>query len=1070
MENYCAYCMSPRKGAFCGFCGHRVGEYVPLPHHLQPGTQLNGKYLLGRVLGEGGFGITYMGLDQLLGLKVAIKEYFPSGLVNRNSTVTQEVSANLGDSLIPFEKGRSRFLQEAQILARFAGEPGIVGIRDFFTANNTAYIVMEYLEGVTLRDHLKNNGPMTFDAAVTLLQPVMQSLRKVHQLDLIHRDISPDNIMLLKNGQVKLLDFGAARNVTGVDERSLSVMLKPGFAPEEQYRTKGHQGPWTDVYALSATIYRCITGQNPEESMNRVFVDENPLPSQLGAVITPIQEAALMKGLAVLQKNRYQTVGALLEGFSGKEPVAAVAAAAPAPAAPGNDTCATGFEPAPGVVASRVQVSQNRTARPMPGIQPSGAPDPETSAPVEQKKNTPAAVSPAPAASPAPVKKRSPLLLIPGTVLFLGGWFLLALGVYGYLDKRETVHLVYGVMGLLGAACGVLLSLRYTRSLPRDTSSVLCRVLGFLTIAELLLMLSGMLLAGATYSFYILQILGTAAYAYLMLNSGFASHKGRKRLRTGYIIGLVLVILALVFSVLSTAFTTVTIGDQRIKRDATDVSIAVDMLTHKQLEELSKLRQLEKLSITASFLDDSAIPYIAELTNLTSLRLVENSDITDVSGLSALTKLTVLDLGGTSVTDISCVEAMPELTELSIDGTQVADPTPINGLSNLTSLDLSGLTMLEWSKLVIPATVYNLWVDDTGISNLSMVSTMDELYILSASGNNITEVLPLQKFEEADNITLSDNDIADLTGLPNCRTLYLSNNALTDISPISVCGKLWNLEISDNQITDVSPLGNCPQLGYLYIANNQIADISSFVNLNLTYLDMSCNQITDISSLSSCISLNYLHMNDNQVSDISVLRNMPELHTLRAYNNLIGDISPILDTSIPEQETWLQLQNNKITDISPLAECQALNRVELSGNPITDLSPLKSCPVLSDINASETQVTDISCLSGMTSLAHLEVIRTNISGYDISPVYNEDGDFFLKVSYREDMDYDQIQAMKDEGTHFYFYDVPENMLRVVGNYGVTFTATATDLYLHPVEEITEAIDGVTEVSEESVDG
>ena len=315
---YCNKCMNPiqETNGYCPYCGFSVNAEIP-SHHLTPGTILNNKFMVGAALGEGGFGITYIGRDTKLDMKVAIKEYYPNGYANRSHTVSSAVNSSTSeDKKEFFDTGRERFLREAQVLAKFSGSSGIVDVRDFFEENNTAYIVMEYLDGQTLKDHLTKRGTLTPEQTIELLMPVMESLKKVHTQGLIHRDISPDNIMLV-DGHVKLLDFGAARNVSANANKSLSVMLKPGYAPEEQYRSKGNQGPWTDIYAICATMYKCITGITPDDSTQRVFKDELKTPSALGVIINPTIEAALMKGLAVLQKDRYQNIDELLNGFKG---------------------------------------------------------------------------------------------------------------------------------------------------------------------------------------------------------------------------------------------------------------------------------------------------------------------------------------------------------------------------------------------------------------------------------------------------------------------------------------------------------------------------------------------------------------------------------------------------------------------------------------------------------------------------------------------------------------------------------------------------------------------------------
>ena len=310
--------------------------YTPATHHLPPDTILHGKYLLGRAIGEGGFGITYEGRDLALDLKVAVKEYYPSGFVTREATVTGTVQPFAGTQGDFFLKGRERFIEEARSLARFSSMPGIVSVRDFFPENGTAYIVMEFIEGQTFKSYLQNmGGRLPAVQVLDMMRPVMHSLAAVHAAGLIHRDISPDNIMISHDGYMKLLDFGAAKEFAESGNRSLSVMLKPGFSPEEQYRSRGVQGPWTDIYALCATMYRAVTGVMPEESSERLRQDTLQTPAQLGIPMPPAQEAALLKGMAVLQENRWQDVPSLMAAMDPDYATATVSRVpAPAPMPP----------------------------------------------------------------------------------------------------------------------------------------------------------------------------------------------------------------------------------------------------------------------------------------------------------------------------------------------------------------------------------------------------------------------------------------------------------------------------------------------------------------------------------------------------------------------------------------------------------------------------------------------------------------------------------------------------------------------------------------------------------------
>ena len=305
-KKFCPYCMNPvKEGETCKKCGLTEGVYTPRDHHLPLGSVLHDRYLVGRVLGEGGFGITYIGCDLNLEMKVAIKEYFPIDRVYRFSQTSLQVS-NYAHAAEKYNSGKIKFLREARTMARLDKQQNIVGVRDFFEENDTAYIVMEYVEGTTLKELVnQRGGRIPAGELLHMLEPLFPALTSVHDMGLIHRDISPDNLML-ENGKIKLLDFGCARESAAQSE-TMTIALKQGYAPIEQYQHKG-QGPWTDVYALSATIYYCLTGKTPQSAVDRLSEEELVPPRKLGVDLTASQETALLRGMHVKSKERFQSV------------------------------------------------------------------------------------------------------------------------------------------------------------------------------------------------------------------------------------------------------------------------------------------------------------------------------------------------------------------------------------------------------------------------------------------------------------------------------------------------------------------------------------------------------------------------------------------------------------------------------------------------------------------------------------------------------------------------------------------------------------------------------------------
>lgn len=320
----CPNCMQalPNGDDVCPYCSFGVSTYEEKSTCLKPFTVLQNKYMIGRVIGIGGFGITYIGWDLNLQTYIAIKEYFPGSLASRDtSTTVTQVLPNESSKDV-YEKGLKRYVEEAQNLSKFYQLQGIVSVKDFFYENATGYIVMEYINGINLKEYLNNaGGKLPEQTVLGLMKPVFESLHTMHNSGLVHRDISPDNIMVDKDNKIKLIDFGSARGQSAETDKTYTVILKHGYAPAEQYYAKGNQGPWTDIYSLCATMYKMLTGQIPPNSVERMEQDEYVDPSKLGIPVSQRTEAVLRKGLAVKTTDRYQNIGQLLSELYGTAPI-----------------------------------------------------------------------------------------------------------------------------------------------------------------------------------------------------------------------------------------------------------------------------------------------------------------------------------------------------------------------------------------------------------------------------------------------------------------------------------------------------------------------------------------------------------------------------------------------------------------------------------------------------------------------------------------------------------------------------------------------------------------------------
>lgn len=331
----CINCFSEIGGGTeCSSCGYDLSEYHCPEGCLAPRIIIGGRYEIGRVIGEGGFGITYAAYDKTLKSKCAVKEYFPRGLSSRMTGTEIKAFSDTDDE---YSNGLNRFKQEAAKLAKFDGIRNIVNVKSFISDNNTGYIIMNFVEGISLKEYLENNGGrLSPERTFTLIAPIISALDKIEREGIIHRDISPDNLILRTDNELVLIDFGSAREYN-VD-KSMTVILKHGYAPPEQYTSAAAQGPWTDIYALCATIYKMITGEVPPDAMERLGGKAKLIPiSKYGVRLSKQRENAIMKGLSVNADERFASADELYNALYRQEnndinikrliPIAASAAA-----------------------------------------------------------------------------------------------------------------------------------------------------------------------------------------------------------------------------------------------------------------------------------------------------------------------------------------------------------------------------------------------------------------------------------------------------------------------------------------------------------------------------------------------------------------------------------------------------------------------------------------------------------------------------------------------------------------------------------------------------------------------
>ncbi|MCC8076579.1 MAG: leucine-rich repeat domain-containing protein [Clostridiales bacterium] len=885
----------------CPFCGGDDRTLTLCSPALPPRTVLDHRYVVGGTLGQGGFGITYRAYDLRMGNTVAVKEYFPSSLVGRDSSVSTTVTVNAikgTRALDEYASGLRHFLFEARRQAKLASSPGVVSVTDFFEANNTAYYIMEYVDGSTLVKYMKR--PLPLEQVLDLLEPISDSLVSIHEAGLIHRDISPDNIMCAKNGQRKLLDFGASHSFTEEESTTGNATLKHGFAPPEQYGSSNLQGPWTDVYAFAATVYWCLTGKIPPDSMDRsIGGDKLKPPSALGADVTPEAEAVLLRGMALPVTARYQDIptfwNKLKKAATGRSQLNIPVRPSPAFSDPdGKTMVVTPMEP------------PERTKVPVPPMEKPGAasgkpapveePEHTVLPPAEQPSENPPTVSaptsqtkpdlPPPSAEKPPTsvaepsepgsEPEEPQISEPDITLYrpveTGGTSEDApqepeVSIINQPDRR-LLALMIGVIIVLAVALVFTAAVLPQMVSPGDSSVVSGNVVT---------------IAGTDYPLDTTELYLTGDSAY----SSSYSPDGEVQ-----------------------EVSSLTKSDWKAICQLTSLkklSVAGCGLT--TLEGVSALTELEVLDISGN--DLSSLSALSELDGLVELYAADNS-ISDLSPLSGLTDLTVLELADNNISDPAPLQLLTHLTNLSLAGNQLTDCSSLSSLTGLVTLDLSDNQLESLSNLYTLSDLQALFVDGNPLTNSQLesfssrlsactldVEVLDIPDTVTIGGKSYSTSLTKLDLSSA---SLGDGDIDDLKYMVNLTELDLSGNAISDFSALSRLYSLTSLTMSYNRAEDISCLSGLIHLKTLYLSSNNISDLSPIATLTeLETLAIGNNPFTSLEPVSGLTNLTLLVMCDCQIDSLEPLYTLTNLIELRISDNTYSASElEALQTALPK--------------------------------------------------------------------------------------------------------------------------------------------------------------------------
>jgi len=826
-ENTCLCCFHELNGpkGICSYCGCNTAMIANEAHQLEAGSILAGTYLIGKVLGQGGFGITYAGWDLNLEIKVAIKEYYPEGCVTRDTHTHVSVLTYAGPKDAFFQKGKERFVGEARALAKFSGDSGVVGVRAFFYENGTAYIVMDFVEGETLKAYAARiGGKMPSAQVLSLFQPLIRSLARVHESGLLHRDISPDNIMMKTDGTLALLDFGAARQISVAGEHSNTINVKHGFAPEEQYRTRGEQGPWTDIYALCATIYRLTTGVTPVEALDRMANDDQLAPpSAYDADFTPDQEHALMHGLALRANARTQDLQVLTNELYGvSSPVH-------------SDSILNMHAPTRSQRIAQPQsaerVSSMQDVQPVlmhtgvTGQTPSGQlPNGDTK---EQIRDTVGINGLGNDTGSKKMEKKSMIVIAAVSVIAI-----VALIVATSNSPKAMSEADSSSVTATQAPIASLQAVTQNPSTVVDWQDPILEA----GVRKVLGKTNGeAITAGELAEIYKLDIAGDT----IVINDDT------------------------VWPYVDSYSNTYSIDG-----GITMLPVAQQSVSLKDLEYFSGLQTLTLVATSATNWEA-----LSSCPNLSSFSLDTCGGI-DLNWFGAIRRLNYLSISNCTNLNIAGAakgDALQSLNSLNLYNCGSLNGSELAEFAQLTSLSIWSCKLISPDKLGDLVNLTEISLGDTGIDNVDFLSSMKNLSWFSINENNVKSIPSLELMRNLTGITCSYcglddvdmrlvayytnltsfmidgcnvSDLTFLSGLTNLNYLSFDNTSVKDLSPIRKLTNLTTLWMRDTKITDISVLSNFRNLQTLAIAGSKIKDFSPLASLNLQtiYVDSSQEQ------------------------------------------------------------------------------------------------------------------------------------------------------------------------------------------------------------------------------------
>ncbi|MDO4650633.1 MAG: leucine-rich repeat domain-containing protein, partial [Eubacteriales bacterium] len=827
-----------------------------------------------------------------------------------------------------------------------------MNVRDYVEEDGKAYLVMEYLSGEDLSTKIKREGPVSFAQAWNMMLPLIKTVQRMHEEGLIHRDISPDNVRILPNGNLKLLDFGSSLDLGQELDRTVTMAVKPGYAPYEQYMSKEMQGSWTDVYAICATLYKCVTGITPPDSLQRAFKDDMATPTEKGAAITPEEEAVLLRGMAIKPDERIRTIQELEESLSTQS------ASVGRPQETRREAPVRNREEArrEAPVKNREEVRREAPVknREEARREASGRSREEVQREARQE---------------APVKKPGKRRADMDTASNAGK------GMKRPKQKKKSK--VKAPLIALGALLLVVIAAIAGKNLPGSGSSGTSTTCSFNRETVTPSKIKGIGKNITNVQFWhcdvseetleklaqnenVEKILIEESTGFTSLST-LASMKNLKELQFDNI----------ALTDPAPTDTTAVFGADFPNLEFLKVSVVCQeddgaFLRHfpklktlyleaeglTSLEFLEKMPVLERLVIKKMNLSNGVSESISQCKNLKSLK-VNDSGLDSLSFAAPLDQLAELVAENCAVSDLTPLENHEKLRQLELPNNQISDITPLKTCTQLENLVLS----------------------DNQVTSVEALATTS-MRMVYLNNNQVEDLSPLNAISTLSTVELNNNKLQSLSGLGNSGEsltwLSVKGNEISDISELASCNRMYSLWLSDNQITDLSACEKMLELKVLYADHNQISDVSGLMNsTELKDISVSDNQITDISFLENNFDkLELLNISNNQVTSAKALAGSSNLKVFIADNNKLTSLEGLEGK---ESLYAVLVSHNEIQSLEPLSENTAkLLYVDFGYNQISDISVLsalsgKAVEVLLDNN----RISDISMLPPQRRYAYL---------------------------------------------------------------------------------------------------